>query len=133
MFKTKSVKSILLVSIQFLSILIILFSGRIIPENLFLKILIIISSIPAIWAIILMNTKLSAVPEVKKDAKLLEIGPYKIIRHPMYTSLISISLIYVFDNFNFIRLIAFSVLVINLYLKMLYEEKLLEQAFSGYT
>ena len=71
-------------------------------------------------------------PEPKSTSKLLKRGPYAIIRHPMYTSILLICLCLLIDQFSFLRLAVFLLLVVNQVIKLNYEESLLLQQFDDY-
>lgn len=128
-----SAKSIVLVTIQTICVIFILSTGKIIPDNYLLLILLFLFSIPAIWAILLMNKFLNISPEIMPGAKLIISGPYKFIRHPMYCSLVLISLIWIIDTFTYTRLTIWMVLLINILIKLFYEEKILYNNFPEYS
>ena len=87
-----------------------------------------------IWAIVAMRIgNLSVSPEIKKGSLLVVPGLYRVIRHPMYTSLILVTLPLTielpgFDSIS-IQLLLISVLLY----KMLYEESLLVKHFPNYS
>lgn len=128
----KSFKSFLLVAFQLLFIAYLILSGRIIFFDVLYLIFSFIASIPAVWAIILMNTKLRIQPEPTADAKLIFSGPYRFVRHPMYATVISLSLIWIVFDFTYIRFVVFILLVINMLIKMYYEENILLNSLEGY-
>jgi protein-S-isoprenylcysteine O-methyltransferase len=41
-----------------------------------------------IWARRVLGTNWSAMPTIKKDHELIERGPYRLVRHPIYTGLL---------------------------------------------
>lgn len=71
-------------------------------------------------------------PDVKIDGYLVERGPYAFIRHPMYTSLITICLALVANDFSWPRLAIFVLLIIDLAIKLRYEEGLLSSHYTQY-
>ncbi len=93
----------------------------------------ILGGLLGIWALGTMKLKnLSALPEVKPESVLLTTGPYRWIRHPMYTALLLVTLAVVLDAFSIGRGCVWLVLVIDLFLKLQFEETLLMQAFPEY-
>jgi len=74
----------------------------------------------------------SVYPEIKSHAKLITTGPYRFIRHPMYSALIIMMLgitLYNFHPINAIGAVMVPFAVIN---KANIEEKLLLEKFSEY-
>ncbi len=76
---------------------------------------------------------LSIFPNVKANARFIARGPYKRIRHPMYTALILFAIGAVSSNPLPQVIYAFIALVFVLILKLRKEEKYLEKAFPEYT
>lgn len=132
MLKQKSFLSIILVLFQLVFITILILTGDIFIFDIIYIILIFIASFPSFWAIYHMKDKLRIRPEPTRDAKLITYGPYKYIRHPMYATVISVTLIWVFYSFSFLRLAIYILLVINMVVKMFYEENILKNFFEGY-
>ncbi|QCU90520.1 methyltransferase family protein [Thiomicrorhabdus sediminis] len=87
-------------------------------------------ALSAFWAMSLHNFNI--IPDPKKGALLVKHGPYRWIRHPMYSSIIIFFLPLVMLDFTGINLILFANLMIVLLIKLHYEEWLLEQVFNNY-
>jgi len=86
-----------------------------------------------VWAIIVMQkSKLRVTPDVATGAKLIKKGPYKYIRHPMYSSLLIICLGLFLTNIYSMTIFFFVFLIIVLNLKIIYEENLLKIFFPAY-
>lgn len=132
MFKSISLKSYFLISLQVVCGAVIIFTGRFFPELLILKIIFILLFVPIFWAIVLLNTKLTITPELRYGAKLIENGPFRFVRHPIYFSLIAICIIWLVDDFSYIRLIFSIILFIDLVLKVNYEETFMLKEFEDY-
>ncbi len=77
-------------------------------------------------------SKFNVSPRVKNGAKLVRSGMYRFIRHPMYTSLLLYFIPALIDHFSWFRAVFSGILVVTILIKLNYEEKLLDQAFSGY-
>ncbi len=86
-----------------------------------------------IWALLAMNLhSLTVFPDVKTGSLLITHGPYRIIRHPMYTAVLLVTLALVLDVWSLSRLGVWLLLLCDLMLKLSYEEGLLIQHFEGY-
>lgn len=132
MLKQKSWKSLTLVLLQLIFIAVIAITGKIFILNSIYIILIFAAAFPSLWAILIMQDKLRIMPEPSKSSKLITSGPYKYIRHPMYATVISVTLIWILFDFSFMRLAVYILLVFNMVVKMFYEENILKDSFEGY-
>lgn len=86
-----------------------------------------------LWAIYTMgrgNVRIR--PELMEGAILRLHGPYKYIRHPMYTSVLFIGLSMAISPLSMISVLLFAGLCFTLYLKLTYEEKQLTNRFPEY-
>ena len=129
----KNLLNFIFVFFQFGGIFYILFTGPIFPPQLPLLIIELLGIAYVIWAVISMKLgNINVLPELKKKAKLVKSGPYRLIRHPMYLATIIVFTVLLISKFSYFRLIAYIVICIDLVLKLNYEEKLLKQAFEGY-
>jgi protein-S-isoprenylcysteine O-methyltransferase Ste14 len=72
-------------------------------------------------------------PDLKENIKLTQKGPYKVIRHPMYTAIILTLFPLVIENFSIFRLIIFIILIADLVYKLHWEEKMLLKRFPEYS
>jgi len=85
----------------------------------------------AVWAMRIGNLHIR--PDVADSARLTTRGPYRLIRHPMYVALLLVGLGWLADAFSIVRLALFLTLLINLVVKLRYEEQLLTVQMDGYT
>jgi len=74
----------------------------------------------------------SVYPEVKKHATLITSGPYRSIRHPMYSSLIIMMVGIAFYNFHWLNAIGVVMVIYAVINKANIEEKLLLMKFDHY-
>ena len=126
-------KSIILVIIQLICIALILLTGRLVPRSFPLQIIFVLALSLGIWALWIINFKnFRLTPNFPKDTRLVAKGPYKIIRHPMYSCLLLTTLMIVLDDLSIIRIAIWIILFIDLYIKLVYEEKLIIDRNSDY-
>lgn len=122
-----------LLFVQFVSFFLLFLSGPVTPNNIF-SFIFIISGIVLIlysgWH--MRKSKIRILPMVDTGATLITNGPYRIIRHPMYTALLLFGLGMLLNDFSLTRSIIYLVLFIDLLFKINYEEKLLSNYFSEY-
>jgi len=128
----RTYKSLLLVLLQFIFIGIIFATGRVFPSNKFLAVLFITGISAGLYAIIIMKFNFNIAPDLKNGAILIFKGPYRYIRHPMYTSVLTVLLSLLIDDFSLIRLIFYFGLAVVIIIKMKYEENILMAEFEDY-
>lgn len=131
--KNKLIESIL-VGVQVITAgyLVIMASWTSMPA--ILMAIVIASGFLAIWSIGIMKIdNLRIVPTPLDSARLRVHGPYRLIRHPMYSSLILLSIPLVIQHPEPVRITMGVLLSIDLLLKLHYEEKLLVAKFPEYT
>ncbi|MCX7009179.1 MAG: isoprenylcysteine carboxylmethyltransferase family protein [Kiritimatiellaeota bacterium] len=85
-----------------------------------------------LWALLVMGRHLRIMPEPAAEAKLLRRGPYRLIRHPMYSALMLAGPGWLLCDFSWARLACFAVLLPVLALKAAREERLLGEKFPDY-
>jgi len=94
---------------------------------------IILSILLVFWAIATMKkSKLSILPEPALHATLITNGPYRFIRHPMYTAILLGSVGLLIHQFTWLRLAIVIALAIVLVVKLTWEERMLLQKFETY-
>jgi len=92
-----------------------------------------ISGFLAFWAMAVMKLgNFNIVPYPVVNGNMVTLGPYKVIRHPMYTSIFIFAIALLAGQFDLRKLIISLVLVAGLILKMIYEEGLLCSHFPDY-
>ena len=129
-----TIKSYTLVFVQFLCIGLILITGPVLPTNLLLLAIELSGAALGIWAILSMGIgRFNIIPDPKEGSGLVTRGPYRLIRHPMYLSLLLLTLPLIVADFIWWRGLFWLLLLIDLILKLNYEETLLEKKLDGYS
>ena len=127
------VKSSLYVAIQFICLGLIAITGPLFPSNVTLIVIELSGIGLGIWAILSMRIgNFNIAPDPLKWTELVTSGPYRLIRHPMYLALLLITLPLVIYDFDLFRISVWLVLLLDLLLKLNYEEKLLARKLVGY-
>jgi protein-S-isoprenylcysteine O-methyltransferase Ste14 len=125
-------KSYLFVTVQFLCLGLIALSGRLTVAALPLAMLAAGLLLGGWAALAMLQTRLSVLPDVPEGARLVVSGPYRLIRHPLYSSLLIASLGLVLAGAHWWRWLLWAALLADLVLKLRYEEGLLLRHFPDY-
>ncbi|MDN3643561.1 isoprenylcysteine carboxylmethyltransferase family protein [Lutimonas halocynthiae] len=121
----------LLVIIQFSCLLYLVLFTKNLGNGIFLIIQMIGLSL-ALWSVFVMGIgRFNIQPEVKKEARLITKGPYKVLRNPMYSGLILFFGATVFQTLDIVHISVFVILIIVLLYKIILEEKYLSQKFGS--
>ena len=122
-----------LVLIQFMGIFYFILTGSISPKTLFIFVIEMLSLVIGLWAVISMKLHtLTVLPAVKKGGQLCTSGPYRVIRHPMYTAVLLLLSGLLLNNYSLTGLIVFFVVLVDLIVKMNVEEKILLAHYTDY-
>ncbi|MFQ5944818.1 MAG: methyltransferase family protein [Anaerolineae bacterium] len=84
----------------------------------------------AIWAMRLGN--FGVTPDITVGGRFVSRGPYNYIRHPMYASLLLMTLALLLSHFSPFRLAVWAILLLDLWLKLSFEETKLVAHFEEY-
>jgi protein-S-isoprenylcysteine O-methyltransferase Ste14 len=85
------------------------------------------------YAILVMKLgKFHVLPRPVEKSQLVTVGPYKYIRHPMYTSVLVVASALIAGDFSLIKLAAGILLTFFLIIKLEYEENLFARRFPEY-
>lgn len=126
-------KSRILFLVQYASIFFIIFTGPLLPGNAFLLGSYILGFIIGIWSIVSMGPgNLNASADVLPSSRLTTSGPYRIIRHPMYTAVILVMSSLLINYFTSLRFLVYLLGLLSLFLKIAYEEHQLQKHHAGY-
>lgn len=126
-------KSYLLTVIQFTAIGIMIIFFPIMTKTHLLMGIQIAGLIIGAWALITMfGSRFNVTPEPLQGSTLITTGPYKLIRHPMYLSLLLLFTPALAGNFSTGFALVYVLFIINQMIKMYFEETLLTQHFRHY-
>jgi len=96
--------------------------------------LIVITGILSLWVVIYNRFgNWSVFPQPKEHSQLIMKGPYRFMRHPMYTAVILGGFSCVAHNQTLQSTVSLLTLIVILNIKARYEEKLLRFHFSDYS
>ena len=129
----KDLKSVLLVLVQFSCIGWFLyccgpFSSSVL--GITLELFAVLLGVLAI--VVIKNRNLSVFPVPKPGSALITAGPYRFIRHPMYTAVLLFCFSLLLNHPSRVNSIIWLVLLSDLLLKLHYEEGLLTRKFPEY-
>ena len=125
-----NLKAFFLFFTQYLSLVLLIVTGPVFPSSLPLMIFYITGWILGIWSILAMGIgNINAGPDPLPEGLLVNWGPYAVIRHPMYAAILLVFTPLIINHFTIPRLFIAMVLIINLLLKIRYEEKQMKLSF----
>ena len=121
------------VGVQFACIIAFLVSGPWIARQAWFLTLELLGILLMTWALLTMRvTKVNVFPEVRAGSRLVTNGPYRWIRHPMYTALLLITLALLCESFSYWRGFWWILLSADLVAKLFAEERSLGEVFDDY-
>ncbi|MDH4192952.1 MAG: isoprenylcysteine carboxylmethyltransferase family protein [Nitrospirota bacterium] len=128
-----SVLSLTLVGIQFVLIGGIALTGPLWPSGWGLRGMLAVGGVIGLRAIQVMGLRqVKVFPEVASQGSLIVLGPYRWVRHPMYTSVLLVTLAWVLGSPLSYRVMLWMGLIMTLMVKLRYEERLLMERFPEY-
>lgn len=131
--KKQRIINFIVTFIQYFGFGIFLFWSPLIAKGILWQIIELLGFGLAIWAIAVMQkSKINIAPQPRRNAVLVKNGPYAIIRHPMYSSIIIAITPLIITHWDFYRFSFLMFLYANLIVKLLFEETLLLEYFSEY-
>lgn len=123
--------SYLLVLLQFGLLFGLIFIGGVFGTPLAI-VAVVLALLLGAWAIIAMHFSVSVLPDVRESQELIQAGPYKYIRHPMYTAVLLIGVAPVINKHSVLVYALWLALLVVLVIKLQYEERQLSAKFSTY-
>lgn len=128
-----SFRSYLFVMIQLLCLGGIMITGPVLASRAIYLGLELLGVALGVWALVTMTIRnLNVLPDIRAGSRLVRHGPYRYIRHPMYSALLLVTLALILDAYSMERMMIWILLVCDLWVKLRYEEKLLGQHFGEY-
>jgi protein-S-isoprenylcysteine O-methyltransferase Ste14 len=125
--------SLALVGIQFVLIGVIPFTGPLWPPDWRLRGILVLGGVVGLWALQVMGLRqVKVFPEVARHGSLIVLGPYRWVRHPMYTSVLLVTLAWILGRPLPSRILLWLGLLVTLLVKLRYEECLLIKRFPEY-
>jgi protein-S-isoprenylcysteine O-methyltransferase Ste14 len=126
-------KGKILVAVQFVSIALLAFATRWILLPWWTVIFLSLSALLLVWAVLAMRPgNFNVIPTPVETGVMVSRGPYRLIRHPMYTSIFIVAITLLAAQFDYTKLSITLVMVTGLVVKMIYEESLLCEHFPDY-
>jgi protein-S-isoprenylcysteine O-methyltransferase Ste14 len=130
---TVTFKSYTLVFIQFAMLLMFALTGPWFARGVLWLLLEGLGGLLGAWGVWTMRIdNFNIRPEVKATSRLVRNGPYRWIRHPMYSAVLLVTLGLLLDRFSLWRLLCWVILLVDLVIKLYYEERLLTAHFDDY-
>lgn len=125
--------SALLTIVQYLLLLLFVVFTPIVAKGILLQIIEFMGIGLGFWAIVeMLKSKLRISPIPDKNSILISSGPYKVIRHPMYSAIILTFLPLSISHPDLITISIFIATTISLYFKLNFEESLLKLHFQNW-
>ena len=123
--------AVLLVFIQFVSLTLLALSAPILPKSYLSLGLYMAAAVVGMFALQAMRrSKLRISPKVDPNAKLVTNGIYRFIRHPMYLAVLLLGGAMLVNQYTPLRVGIAVTLLLDLMIKMIYEERLLQKKFG---
>jgi protein-S-isoprenylcysteine O-methyltransferase Ste14 len=111
----------------------IMFAGPFWPTHWSPQGMMVLGGVIALWAFVAMGLgNIRGFPEIPQHGRLVVHGPYRWVRHPMYASVLVITLAWTVEHPFPLRMILWVGLVVTLWVKLRYEERLLMERFPEY-
>ncbi len=120
----------LMVTLQLGSLAYIAFSGHLFSRTWYGLCIELAGVALAVWAIAVMRNNANVAPIPKTNGVLVTSGPYRFIRHPMYTAQVVAVIPLVVEYPAGYRVAALGLLIVTLLFKLHYEEKRLVKHFG---
>lgn len=111
-------------TIQFILLGLIFFTPPLIPDTLPALVILGVAVLLGLWAIwVFRHTRINIFPYLPKGAQIIQAGPYKYVRHPMYTAVMFFGLAYFVAQSNWYYIAYFFMLLFIVILKIRFEER----------
>lgn len=129
----RSISALLLFLVQYSALAYLLLSGPLYPGPWYAWVFYLAGWLLGLWSLAVMGPgNLNAAPDVLPEGHLVTRGPYRVIRHPMYAAILLVLIPLVGSDPSIIRISVLILLLLNLLLKIRYEEQKLRNKFLHY-
>ncbi len=126
-------KSLMLVFLQLLLLAALALSGPWWPPGVMPRVWVAGGIALGVWSLATLGLRhLRATPEPAAGARLIVRGPYRWIRHPMYSATLLVAAGWLIGHVSWSRGVMVLGLLVVLLVKLRYEERLLARHFSDY-
>ena len=130
---SNTVRAWALVAVQLSALAYLALTGPVVSARASLLALEVAALVPGLWAVAVIRPwNLRITPTPHPRATLVTRGPYRWIRHPMYTSLLVLTAAWLADEFSAARGLVWCAFVANMVVKMAVEERHLARRFEQF-
>ena len=120
--------------VKTICIIYLLFSGPIVVSGIFLTLLQVLGIFTIIWTIWTVKVdKFFLSFDLPKNHRFVAKGIYKIIRYPLFTSILLISTSLIINYFTITRLAVWLILISFSVFYLFYKDKLLSKSYNDYS
>jgi protein-S-isoprenylcysteine O-methyltransferase Ste14 len=131
--KPERIQAVTLVTVQLGMVAALLLSGPVLPSHPLWRCTAVLSALLGVWAVWSMGLRqLRIGPGMAADARLVTRGPYRLIRHPMYSALLLFTLSLALDHPRWPRAVMWAALLVCLLAKLRLEEQLVARRHPEY-
>ena len=108
-------------------------TGTTLPKGIVGSLLVWGGILLGVWALWTMRkSRIRALPAIAEGATLITVGPYAMVRNPMYLAVLMVTLGWVVESSSLPRWVVWCGILATLLAKILFEEQLLRERFSEY-
>ena len=124
----------LLITIQIVCLIYIVLTGPVFTKNIILLFFQVVAIFVILWTLWTIKVDNFSLNKKKSDTRrLIPKGPYKIVRNPIYSSILILVVSMVVNSFSVFRLIVLIVFIISLILTVMIFDRDLHRKFSDYS
>lgn len=126
-------KYISLTMLEYLCIAAILFTGNILPLSSVNIVILVLSVSFGVWYLWTVKFKrFNLTIYFPKNARIVPVGPYKYVRHPVYLTILLVTGVVVLEHYTLIRISAWLLLLVVLLIKIMVEERIISRRNTDY-
>ena len=126
-------KSVSLSLIEYVCIIFILISGDIFPLSIVNIIILVLSLSFGFWYLWTVKFKrFNLTINYPKNARIVPVGPYKYVRHPVFLTILLITGVVVLEHYSLGRISVWLLLLAVLHIKIMHEERIISHRNTDY-